>query len=60
MIHMLIALAIFGITYLMIMTEWINKMTAALLGGFLVIVFHIVEQEKAFMAVDWKIGRAHV
>ncbi len=55
MIHMLIALAIFGITYLMIMTEWINKMTAALLGGFLVIVFHIVEQEKAFMAVDWNV-----
>ncbi len=55
MIHMLIALAIFGITYLLIMTEWINKMTAALLGGFLVIVFHIVEQHKAFMAVDWNV-----
>lgn len=55
MLHMLIALAIFGITYLMIMTEWINKMTAALLGGFLVIVFHIVEQHKAFMAVDWNV-----
>lgn len=55
MIHMFIALGIFALTYVMIMTEWINKMTAALLGGFLVIVFHIVDQEKAFIAVDWNV-----
>jgi Na+/H+ antiporter NhaD/arsenite permease-like protein len=55
MLAMIIALAIFVLTYVMIMTEWINKMTAALLGGFLVIVLHIVGQEKAFAAVDWNV-----
>jgi len=37
------------------MTEWINKMTAALLGGFLLVVLHIVEQRNAFAAVDWNV-----
>jgi Na+/H+ antiporter NhaD/arsenite permease-like protein len=52
---MFIALGIFFVAYLMIMTEWINKMSAALLGGFLVIIFGIVEQHKAFAAVDWNV-----
>lgn len=55
MIHMILAVSIFIIAYVMIMTEWINKMTAALLGGFLVVVFHIVDQTKAFYAVDWNV-----
>lgn len=55
MFHMILALAIFVLTYVLIMTEWINKMTAALLGGFLVVIFHIVGQEKAFAAVDWNV-----
>lgn len=55
MIPMVIALAIFFVTYVMIMTEYINKMTAALLGGFLVVVFGIVDQGKAFAAVDWNV-----
>lgn len=55
MFHMIIALLIFFVTYVMIMTEWINKMTAALLGGFLVVVFGIVDQGKAFAAVDWNV-----
>lgn len=55
MLHMTLALVVFAITYVMIMTEWINKMTAALLGGFLVVVFGIVGQENAFAAVDWNV-----
>jgi Na+/H+ antiporter NhaD/arsenite permease-like protein len=52
---MFIALTIFFLAYLMIMTEWVNKMSAALLGGFLVVTFGIVEQNKAFAAVDWNV-----
>jgi len=37
------------------MTEWINKMTAALLGGFFVVVTGIVKQKNAFAAVDWNV-----
>lgn len=55
MFNMTLAIIIFAITYVLIMTEWINKMTAALLGGFLVVVFGIVGQEKAFAAVDWNV-----
>ena len=55
MIQMIVALVIFAITYVLIMTEWINKMTAALMGGFLVIAFHIVGQKRAFASVDWNV-----
>ncbi|GAB1467576.1 hypothetical protein MASR2M64_02500 [Candidatus Cloacimonadota bacterium] len=55
MIHIAMALTIFFITYVMIMTEYVNKMTAALLGGFLVVVTGIVDQQKAFAAVDWNV-----
>ncbi|HPS38229.1 MAG TPA: ArsB/NhaD family transporter [Candidatus Cloacimonadota bacterium] len=55
MISMLLAVAIFGFTYMLIMTEWINKMTAALLGGFLVVILRLVGQERAFAAVDWNV-----
>jgi len=52
---MYIALAIFALTYLMIMTEWINKTTASLLGGFMVITLRIVDQDSAFGIVDWNV-----
>ena len=52
---MLAALAIFAATYLLIITEWINKMLAALIGGFLLIVTGILNQEKAFSAIDWHV-----
>lgn len=55
MIHIAMALTIFFITYVMIMTEYVNKMTAALLGGFLAVVTGIVDQQKAFTAVDWNV-----
>lgn len=52
---MLIALAIFVITYLLIITEWINKMLAAMIGGFTLIVTGILGQPEAFAAVDWNV-----
>ncbi len=52
---MLLSILIFGLTYLLIMTEWINKMTAALLGGFVVVTLRLVGQERAFGAVDWNV-----
>ncbi len=55
MFYMILAVAIFAITYILIMTEWINKMTAALLGGFLVVVTGAISQGKAYQAVDWNV-----
>ena len=52
---MFLALVIFGFTYVMIMTEWINKTTASLLGAFLIIVLRIVDQDSAFRIVDWNV-----
>ncbi|MDI3504506.1 MAG: hypothetical protein PWP64_1442 [Candidatus Cloacimonadota bacterium] len=55
MLLMLLALAIFGVTYLLIITEWINKMLAAMMGGFAIILTGIVNQEIAFAAIDWNV-----
>jgi len=55
MFAMFLVLAIFVITYLMIITEWVNKMTAVLLGGFLIIISQIMTQEKAFSYIDWNV-----
>lgn len=52
---MLIALAIFGVTYLLIITEWINKMLAAMMGGFAIVLTGIVHQKIAFAAIDWNV-----
>ncbi len=52
---MLLALAIFAATYLLIITEWINKMIAAMLGGFAIILTGIVSQDIAFNAIDWNV-----
>ena len=52
---MLIALAVFIVTYIFIITEWINKMLAALTGGFLIIVTGIIHQHEALIAVDWNV-----
>jgi Na+/H+ antiporter NhaD/arsenite permease-like protein len=37
------------------MTEWINKMTAALLGGFIAVTVGLVHQDKALHGVDWNV-----
>jgi len=52
---MIIALLVFILTYLCIITEWINKMLAALIGGFVIIVLGVVDQTLAFSAIDWNI-----
>jgi Na+/H+ antiporter NhaD/arsenite permease-like protein len=55
MLAMLIVLVIFVVAYLFIITEWINKMTVALLGGFLVVACHILTSERAYSYVDWNV-----
>ncbi len=52
---MLIALAIFVATYVLIITEWVNKMLAAMIGGFLIILTGILHQHEALLAVDWNV-----
>lgn len=52
---MVLALIIFGLSYLFIITEWINKMLAALIGGFAIILTGIVAQDVAFSAIDWNV-----
>ena len=54
-IAMFAALIIFAVTYIFIITEWINKMLASLIGGFLLIVTGILTQGEAFKAVDWNV-----
>ncbi|MFB3845282.1 MAG: SLC13 family permease [Candidatus Cloacimonadaceae bacterium] len=55
MFAMFLVLAVFVITYLLIITEWVNKMTIALLGGFLIIACRILTQEQAYSYVDWNV-----
>lgn len=52
---MLIAFVIFAATYVLIITEWINKMLAALMGGFILILSGILNQDVAFRAIDWNV-----
>lgn len=52
---MLVALAVFAVTYLLIITEWINKMLAAMIGGFIIVLLGIVNQQKAFTSIDWNV-----
>lgn len=54
-ILMLIALAIFVATYVLIITEWVNKMLAAMIGGFVIILVGILPQQEALLAVDWNV-----
>jgi Na+/H+ antiporter NhaD/arsenite permease-like protein len=50
-----IAGAIFVITYAAIASDRINKTVAALLGGLAMVVLRIVDQERAFTAVDFNV-----
>ena len=47
-----IALAIFAVTYAVIITEKVHKTTVALAGGMLVVAFRILDTEQAFEAID--------
>lgn len=54
MIHpVIIALGIFLITYLIMMTEKINRTSIALLGALMLLFFHIVNQEQALHHIDF-------
>ncbi len=52
---MVAALFIFVGSYVLIITEWINKMLAAMIGGFLLVLIGIVNQGTAFKAIDWNV-----
>jgi Na+/H+ antiporter NhaD/arsenite permease-like protein len=51
-VEVLVAGAIFLVTYALIATDRLDKTVAALLGGSLVVVLGIVGQEEAFEAID--------
>lgn len=55
MFFMVLALAIFVVTYVLIITEWVNKMLAAMIGGFTIILVGILTQQEALLAVDWNV-----
>ena len=50
-----VASIIFGVTYLVIVSERIHKTAAALLGGVAMILFRIIDQEEAFAAIDFNV-----
>ena len=50
-----IALAVFVVTYGAIASDRVDRTLAALLGGAVVILLGIVNQERAFGAVDWNV-----
>lgn len=51
--QLLVAISIFSLSYITIISEKINRMIVALLGGVLMIGFHILSQEEAFGFVDF-------
>jgi Na+/H+ antiporter NhaD/arsenite permease-like protein len=55
MLPMILALAIFVLTYFFIISEWINKTTIVLLGGFLIVLCRIMTQDVAFSYIDWNV-----
>lgn len=51
--HLLVAVSIFSLSYITIISEKINRMIVALLGAVLMIGFHVLSQEEAFGIVDF-------
>lgn len=51
--HQIIALIIFLITYVMIISEQIHRTTIAMLGGLLMVIFGIVDQNTAVHFIDF-------
>ncbi len=51
--HFLVAISIFSLSYITIISEKINRMIVALLGGVLMIGFHVLSQEEAFSIIDF-------
>ncbi|MES2210730.1 MAG: ArsB/NhaD family transporter [Chloroflexota bacterium] len=50
-----IAAVIFLITYGLIASDRINKTIVALLGGLAMIIFRVIDQDEAFLAVDFNV-----
>lgn len=51
--HVVIAVLIFSATYLIIISERIHRAAIAMLGAFLMLIFNVESQEKAFEHVDF-------
>jgi Na+/H+ antiporter NhaD/arsenite permease-like protein len=51
--HLVVAIIIFTLTYTAIISEKINRMTIALFGAVLMIVFQVLPQEHAFRVIDF-------
>jgi Na+/H+ antiporter NhaD/arsenite permease-like protein len=50
-----LASTIFALTYLVIVSERIHKTAAALIGGVAMILFRVIDQEEAFLAIDFNV-----
>ncbi len=50
--HLIIAVAIFTITYMLIMTEKLHRTVVALFGAVLMLVFSVEGQEQAVHHID--------
>ncbi len=49
------AIGVFSVSMLAIMTEKINKTSAAIFGAMLMVLMGIISQEKAFAYIDWNV-----
>jgi len=55
MFNMVLSIIIFVIVYALLMSEKINKTIVVLLGASLMIIFHVINQEKAFHHIDMNV-----
>lgn len=51
--HLLVAVGLFSLTYIAIISEKLNRMIVAMLGAVLMIGFQVLSQEEAFGIVDF-------
>lgn len=51
--HLLVAVGLFSLTYIAIISEKINRMIVAMLGAVLMIGFQVLSQEEAFGIIDF-------
>jgi Na+/H+ antiporter NhaD/arsenite permease-like protein len=52
-VNVIIAVSVFILTYILIVSEKINRTATALLGASLILIFKIVNQEYAFESIDF-------
>lgn len=53
LLHIIVALAVFILTFTFITTETLPNAIASMLGAFIMIAFHIISQEQAIGFIDW-------